>query len=146
MMKGCCVLIRYTLGRNCTKDKKIKANASWKKNVIDKSNMNNFLATINCNEELQSRIDLYNFSIGFNVVRYNSKDLCRYINTLRYSHRELQININVENQHSGRKASCGYWARTSVQPGKYWCVFTQPVLHFSVHLFSAFGVFQSKQE
>lgn len=30
MMKGCCVLIKYTLGRNCTnaKDKKIKANAN----------------------------------------------------------------------------------------------------------------------
>lgn len=90
MVKGCCVKIRHKLERNYTntKDKKIRAAANYEKNVIDKSNMNNFLAAINFQEVPWELI--YNpFIFCCSAVCYDSYKSRRFKITLYFSHREL---------------------------------------------------------
>lgn len=68
--------------------------------------MNNFLATINCHEAPQELI--YIILVSVSMYFAISQKSYAGLTTHCYSHRELLINVNVENQHSGRKASCGH--------------------------------------
>lgn len=70
MVKGCCAKIRRKLERNYTntKDKKIRAATNYKKNVIDKSNMNNFLAAIHFQEAPWELIYTLLFSVACSLL------------------------------------------------------------------------------